>query len=70
MALGYPHPDILLAQLTSRQVAEWVAFATLEPVGNAVPEDPEEVAARERKAKRAMFEGGMKALKEKRDGTR
>lgn len=29
MALGYPHPDALLAVLTSRQVAEWQAYASL-----------------------------------------
>ncbi|MFO7905798.1 MAG: hypothetical protein R6U98_24280 [Pirellulaceae bacterium] len=31
--MGYPHPDQLLASMTSRQFAEWQAYATLEPWG-------------------------------------
>lgn len=33
MALGWPHPDHLLPNLTSAQFAEWEAFFSLEPWG-------------------------------------
>lgn len=33
LALGVPDVDALLAQLTSRQLAEWMAFGQLEPFG-------------------------------------
>lgn len=33
LALGYPHPDILLAMLTPQQFDEWIAYWTLEPFG-------------------------------------
>ena len=33
LALGYPHPDILLASLSSAQIAGWMAFYTVEPWG-------------------------------------
>jgi hypothetical protein len=36
LALGYAHPDHLLAKLTSRQVSEWWAYDTLEPFGERV----------------------------------
>jgi hypothetical protein len=32
--LGVPHPDHLLRVLTSKQVAEWQAFLSLEPRGD------------------------------------
>lgn len=32
MAVGCPHPDYLNAWLNCRQVAEWLAFASLEPI--------------------------------------
>jgi hypothetical protein len=32
--LGYPHPDILLSILTSKQLSEWMAFASLEPIAS------------------------------------
>ena len=31
--MGYPHPDILLRQLSSNQIAEWMAYSQLEPFG-------------------------------------
>lgn len=31
--LGYPHPDILLASISSRQFAEWIAYSKIEPFG-------------------------------------
>jgi len=34
--LGIPHPDYLLACLTSRQVSEWIAFSELEPFGEQI----------------------------------
>jgi hypothetical protein len=33
LQLGYPHPDILLAQLSSSQISEWMAYASIEPFG-------------------------------------
>jgi hypothetical protein len=33
LQLGYAHPDHLTAQLTARQLNEWKAFASLEPIG-------------------------------------
>jgi hypothetical protein len=31
--LGYAHPDYLIKYLTSRQIAEWMAYFQLEPFG-------------------------------------
>lgn len=32
--MGYPHPDHLLATLSSRQIAEWMVFFSIEgPIG-------------------------------------
>lgn len=62
MALGYPHPDLMLQQLTSRQISEMMAFAQIEPVGAPVPPDPDEVKKAEHKKQRANFEAGMRAL--------
>ena len=31
--MGVVHPDYLLDQLDSRQIAEWIAFSRLEPFG-------------------------------------
>lgn len=33
LKLGYPHPDILLDQLTSNQISEWEAYDKLDPIG-------------------------------------
>ena len=33
LALGCLHPDFLLKQLTSKQVAEWEAYSQIEPFG-------------------------------------
>lgn len=33
LALGCPHPDFLLAQISSRQLAEWMAYYQVEPWG-------------------------------------
>lgn len=30
---SFPHPDMLLEVLTSKQLSEWMAFAQLEPFG-------------------------------------
>ena len=32
--MGYAHPDYLLDDLSSKQVAEWAAFDRLEPIGD------------------------------------
>ena len=64
MEVGCPHPDLLLKYLTKAQVVEWMAYATLEPVGNPVKiEDPE----KERKNTRAALEGMFRRMKEKQD---
>ena len=31
--MGYAHPDVLLQELDSYQIAEWMAYAQLEPFG-------------------------------------
>jgi hypothetical protein len=55
----------LLAQLSSRQLGEWMAFGTIEQIGNPVRiEDP----MAKRKAKRAGIEAGLKSLMEKSNG--
>lgn len=33
LELGYPHPDHLLRELTSKQLSEWMAYFMLEPFG-------------------------------------
>lgn len=33
LALGYPHPDVLLAGLSARQLLEWRAFFAIDPWG-------------------------------------
>ena len=33
--MGYPHPDVLLRKLSSKQVAEWTAYDSLEPFGES-----------------------------------
>jgi len=38
LELGYPHPDHLLAQLTSSQLAGWMTYAALEPFGEYAAE--------------------------------
>ena len=35
LALGYRHPDHLLDELTSRQIAEWFAFVNLDGLADA-----------------------------------
>ena len=35
LALGFAHPDELLQRLTSRQLAEWKAFAAIEDLGES-----------------------------------
>ena len=65
MELGYPHPDVMLASMTSKQSAEWYAYATIEQVGT-----PAEVKTKEgeAKARRARVESGFKSLMEKQNG--
>lgn len=33
MELGYRHPDELLNGLTSKQIAEWMTYGSIEPFG-------------------------------------
>lgn len=33
LALGFAHPDILMAQISSKQLAEWRAFYAIDPWG-------------------------------------
>ena len=65
--MGYPHPDILLKSITSKQLADWMAFATLEQVGEPVPPDKEKIAKAKKKEHRDKFEGGMRSLMTRRD---
>ena len=37
--MGYPHPDYLLSQISSYQLAEWIAYSILEPFGSAREDD-------------------------------
>lgn len=55
----------MLAELTSKQIGDWLAFGQLEQIGTPVPPDPEEVKKAEAKAKRDKFEGGMRNLMNK-----
>lgn len=34
LALGYPHPDVLLANITAKQWGDWKAFYALDPWGD------------------------------------
>ena len=65
MELGFAHPDMMLRSMSSKQIAEWYAYATLEPVGNAQNIQTDEGKA---KARRARVEGGLKSLMEKQGG--
>lgn len=31
--MGYAHPDVLLQELDSHQIAEWMAYSQIEPFG-------------------------------------
>jgi len=33
LELGFVHPDVMLAHMTSRQYAEWIAYYTQDPFG-------------------------------------
>jgi hypothetical protein len=33
LALGYPHPDVLLDQITERQFQAWIGYYNTEPFG-------------------------------------
>ena len=66
LALGYPHPDHLLKELNSRQIGEWSAFGMMEPIGQPIPSDPEQIQKDKNKTQRAKLEGGLRALKDKR----
>ena len=47
----------MLATLTSRQVADWLAYATMEVVGQPVPPDKQAQAQAEQKAKADNLRG-------------
>lgn len=66
LALGFAHPDIMLRQLDSRQIGEWMAFGMLEPIGAPVPSDPEDEKKAKAQAQRDKVEGGLRALKQNR----
>ena len=34
LAVGYPHPDYLREVLTGKQLNDWYAYASLEPLGD------------------------------------
>lgn len=55
----------MLPCLTSAQVADWIAYAQLEPVGNPIEmESDKQKATKIKKNLRGIFDG----LKEKRNG--
>jgi len=56
---------MLLAELSSKQIGDWLAYGMLEQVGHPVPPDPEAQAKARAKTQRAKVEGGLRALKEK-----
>jgi hypothetical protein len=31
--LGYPHPDVLIDNLSAKQISEWEAFNRIQPIG-------------------------------------
>jgi len=66
LELGFIHPDVMLAQMTSKQLTEWLAISTMEIIGEQTPPDPEEVARQKQAAQRAKLEGGLRALRDKR----
>lgn len=68
LALGYVHPDVMLAQLTSSQVADWIAFSRLEQIGHPVYATEEEKEQEKIKAMRAKTESGLRALMIKQKG--
>lgn len=53
----------MLADMTSVQAAEWFAYATIEQIGNPVPN----VKTKEgqKKERRARVESGLRSLMEK-----
>ena len=55
----------MLAELTSAQLSDWMAYAQLEPVGNPVEmESPKQKAKRVKKS----IGGFLRSLKDKQDG--
>ena len=56
---------MMLRVMSSKQIAEWYAYATLEPVGNPVNIESDEDKA---KARRVRVEEGFKSLMEKQIG--
>ena len=56
----------MLASMTSKQIAEWLAFAKLEQIGEPVPPDPEQAQKNKNKMQRDKLEGGLMALRDKR----
>lgn len=54
----------MLQELSSRQVAEWMAFATMEQVGNPLPPEPKE-AKNDGKVKRARIESSLRIVKKR-----
>ena len=63
--MGFVHPDVMLAQLTSAQIADWIAFSQFEQVGHPVYETQEEKDKKEIKDMRSKTESGLRALMNK-----
>ena len=51
----------MLATLTSRQVADWLAFATMEMVGNPLPPDKDAEKKKEQDANKNQVIGWLKS---------
>lgn len=63
--MGFVHPDVMLAQLTSAQIADWIAFSRFEQVGHPVYETQDEKDEKEIKEMRSKTESGLRALMKK-----
>jgi hypothetical protein len=62
--LGYAHPDYFLAEVTSAQLSDWIAYAQLEPVGH--PVEMESMRQKAQKVKKNI--GGFLQSLVKKDG--
>jgi len=60
------HPDYLLERLTRKQINEWYAYATVEPVGNPTKDVDEDKV---RKQKQGMYRSFFKTMKDKFNGS-
>lgn len=61
MKLGYAHPSFLLAELTSAQVADWIAFARICPdLRDVIIPTEADIQQQQQQQKRANLESMFK----------